>query len=92
MPLYQYKCENCNEEYEMFVAMELRREKMICPKCGSLGERLLGPSAVYVYSFNPMELNAEKDMGRHERMMKGRLYREDQDKRAVNHLANRSEV
>ncbi|MBR5626446.1 MAG: zinc ribbon domain-containing protein [Thermoguttaceae bacterium] len=31
MPIYEYRCQKCNEEFELLVR---RGTKLICPKCG----------------------------------------------------------
>jgi len=90
MPLYQYKCE-CGNELEEFSSIEHRRDKMICT-CGKMAYRIYGATPGYVYEFNPMMLSAERDIERGMKINSKRLYREDQDKRGVNHLANISEV
>lgn len=33
MPIYEYKCEDCEKEFEVFTF--LKDEKPICPSCGS---------------------------------------------------------
>lgn len=92
MPLYQYRCKACEKITEEFAPMNAIPKYGKCEHCGAPTERWLGAAHVYIWNWNPMELNAEKDMERAERINKGRLYREDQDKRFVNHLANISEV
>lgn len=33
MPIYEFKCEECGNSFEIFSSLD---EKAICPKCGSL--------------------------------------------------------
>jgi putative FmdB family regulatory protein len=33
MPIYEYKCENCKNEFEVFTF--LKDEEPLCPSCGS---------------------------------------------------------
>jgi len=35
MPIYEYRCEECNEHFQVFVRSPSRPAKLICPKCGS---------------------------------------------------------
>ena len=35
MPIYEYQCQECGEEFEKFVRSMTRQEEAICPKCGS---------------------------------------------------------
>lgn len=35
MPTYNFKCNNCETEFEVFCKMN-ERESQICPNCGSL--------------------------------------------------------
>lgn len=32
MPIYEFKCEECGNSFEIFINLD---EKPICPKCGS---------------------------------------------------------
>lgn len=34
MPIYEYKCENCNQDVEIF-HKTLKVENILCPQCGS---------------------------------------------------------
>lgn len=72
--------------------MEQRKKYIQCGHCGGPAERQIGATPGYVFAWNPFELNAERDMERGERLNRGRLYREDQDKRFINHTVNLSEV
>ena len=90
MPLYQYKCE-CGTEFEEFSTIEHRRDEMTCT-CGKIAKRVYGPTPGRVWEWSPFSMSAEADMERGEKLNAHRLYREDQDKRYVNHLANISEV
>lgn len=45
MPLYDYKCERCGEEWEAFQEME-KHESCQCPKCKALGSQVIRPTQV----------------------------------------------
>jgi putative FmdB family regulatory protein len=35
MPIYEYRCEECDEDFEVFVRSPSQRANPTCPKCGS---------------------------------------------------------
>jgi putative FmdB family regulatory protein len=35
MPVYEYRCEECSEGFELFVRSPSRQADPVCPKCGS---------------------------------------------------------
>ena len=35
MPIYEYCCGECDEEFELFVRSAARQNAPTCPKCGS---------------------------------------------------------
>jgi putative FmdB family regulatory protein len=35
MPIYEYKCSNCNEVFEEFQTIGGSNENLICPKCNT---------------------------------------------------------
>jgi putative FmdB family regulatory protein len=35
MPIYEYRCEECNEPFEVFVRSSSHKTNPTCPKCGS---------------------------------------------------------
>jgi putative FmdB family regulatory protein len=35
MPVYEYRCEDCNERFELFVRSSSQKMNPSCPKCGS---------------------------------------------------------
>lgn len=35
MPIYEYRCEECNERFELFVRSGVKPEDLVCPVCGS---------------------------------------------------------
>lgn len=35
MPIYEYRCEECGEGFELFVRSPSRQVEPTCPKCGS---------------------------------------------------------
>ena len=84
MPLYQFECEACHRVTETFMDIEKRQKYIKCEHCGGPAERLLGAPSVYIFEWNPAELNAVRDMERGEKLNNNRLYREDQDKRDIN--------
>lgn len=34
MPIYEYKCQKCNEQFEMYKPLSASDEMVKCPKCG----------------------------------------------------------
>jgi putative FmdB family regulatory protein len=37
MPLYEYKCRRCGEEFEKLVRVSKDCATVVCPKCGDTG-------------------------------------------------------
>ena len=35
MPIYEYRCEECGEGFELFVRSPSRQAEPTCPECGS---------------------------------------------------------
>lgn len=35
MPIYDYRCEDCEEPFELFVRSVKQAPNAVCPKCGS---------------------------------------------------------
>jgi putative FmdB family regulatory protein len=35
MPIYEYRCEECDERFEVFVRSSAQQAAPTCPKCGS---------------------------------------------------------
>ena len=35
MPIYEYRCEECDEDFELFVRSLYQQAIPTCPKCGS---------------------------------------------------------
>ena len=35
MPIYEYRCEECDEDFELFVRSLSQQANLTCPKCGS---------------------------------------------------------
>ena len=49
MPTYDYRCNNCDHEFEEFQAMSAKPLKK-CPECGKLKlERLIGTGAAVIF-------------------------------------------
>jgi len=36
MPIYTYKCEDCEEEFDLLVGVSANPDKLECQKCGSV--------------------------------------------------------
>lgn len=49
MPVYNYRCESCNEEIEEFshVVSSSREVTVVCQKCGALAKRVLSTGIKY---------------------------------------------
>ncbi len=43
MPIYEYKCKNCDDVFEEFQSMGASSESVKCPKCGSTNVLPLEP-------------------------------------------------
>lgn len=41
MPLYDYRCKQCNGEYELFTTLSKWNLPVPCPDCGGEGERII---------------------------------------------------
>jgi putative FmdB family regulatory protein len=49
MPTYDYQCDACNHEFELFQSIKAEPEKK-CPECGKKKlRRLIGPGAALVF-------------------------------------------
>jgi len=49
MPTYDYRCNNCNHEFELFQSMK-DSPKRKCPECGQLKlERLIGTGGAVIF-------------------------------------------
>ena len=35
MPIYEYRCDECDERFELFLRSTTKRASPKCPKCGS---------------------------------------------------------
>ncbi len=35
MPIYEYRCNECGEKFELFVRSMVKQNSSSCPKCGS---------------------------------------------------------
>jgi putative FmdB family regulatory protein len=35
MPVYEFRCRDCGEDFEVDCHMREREEKAVCPQCGS---------------------------------------------------------
>ena len=45
MPLYEYKCTSCNNQYETREGFDAP-SRQPCPKCGSVAKRILHPPPI----------------------------------------------
>ena len=36
MPIYEYRCQDCNEPFELFVRSTSNPPTAVCPQCGSV--------------------------------------------------------
>jgi len=41
MPLYQYQCPNCDEQFDHFLKLENYKYPVSCPTCGRTGKKVL---------------------------------------------------
>ncbi len=48
MPTYEYKCEKCGNQFELFQGMKDEPAEK-CPKCGGRVKRLLGAGAGIIF-------------------------------------------
>jgi len=48
MPTYDYQCEDCSHQFEIFQAMTEKPLKK-CPECGAKVKRLIGPGAGLIF-------------------------------------------
>jgi len=49
MPTYEYRCDNCQHEFEQFQSIKARPVRK-CPECGKLGvQRLIGAGAGIIF-------------------------------------------
>ncbi|HOM18524.1 MAG TPA: zinc ribbon domain-containing protein [Thermoguttaceae bacterium] len=49
MPTYEYQCEACEHQFELFQSITAKPERR-CPRCGRLKlRRLIGPGAAIVF-------------------------------------------
>jgi len=39
MPIYEYRCDECDEKFELFVRSTTQKANPTCPKCGSKNAR-----------------------------------------------------
>ncbi len=45
MPLYEYNCDKCNKRFEAIIGFS-EKDKIKCPKCNKLAQRLLSGFAI----------------------------------------------
>ena len=45
MPLYEYRCDACGEEFEAFSTLAARQTAP-CPTCGQRGRKLISPVGI----------------------------------------------
>lgn len=49
MPIYTYRCEACEDEFDEFAKLEHYQDPQPCPNCGTTSKRILGdpPGVVF---------------------------------------------
>ncbi len=45
MPIYEYHCPNCNDDFELMRRMSDVDKPASCPRCGSQAEKLISAAA-----------------------------------------------
>ncbi len=45
MPIYEYRCQSCGNEFELMRPFAEAGELAICPQCGGRGEKLISTFA-----------------------------------------------
>ena len=76
MPVYKFKCKECNNEFEeLYLKQDDIKEKEKCPECGALAKKVFTAAAVSIGTGNPKwdkqiaeDPNEYKEMHYHEKM------------------------
>lgn len=48
MPTYDYRCESCGHEFELFESISASKTKT-CPSCGNKAKRLIGTGSAIIF-------------------------------------------
>ena len=56
MPLYEYKCQRCNNNFELFKPMSESSKEQMCPHCGKIGKKGRGKRVYSTPAFHNKEL------------------------------------
>ena len=57
MPIYSYKCNKCNKEFEKFLPLKRYKESQNCPDCNAVGTKQLTINAGGVWESSPLWLD-----------------------------------
>lgn len=49
MPLYEYKCTECGNEFELFKSFKESDDDEVCPKCGKIAKREIVDCGAVIY-------------------------------------------
>ena len=60
MPTYEYKCENCGNEFEEFQSITAEA-KADCPKCGSEAKRMISLNSGIIFKGKGFYVNDYKN-------------------------------
>lgn len=60
MPTYEYKCENCNDEFEEFQSIKAE-PKAKCPKCGHNAKRMISLNTGIIFKGKGFYVNDYKN-------------------------------
>ncbi|WP_295156557.1 FmdB family zinc ribbon protein [uncultured Brachyspira sp.] len=60
MPTYEYKCENCGNEFEEFQSIT-SEAKADCPKCGSESKRMISLNSGIIFKGKGFYVNDYKE-------------------------------
>lgn len=59
MPVYDYKCNECDSKYDIFHKSKENQEDIICPKCGSKNaSKLMSAPSISMHSLGSPEMPA----------------------------------
>jgi len=65
MPIYDFKCYDCNEVIGLFFHMNEERVAPICSKCGKETKRIFGTPLIDIRGWSPMnELRGDREVAR----------------------------
>jgi len=57
MPLYDFKCQKCENQFELFMSISHPRTAVACPECGAWAKRVIVLGHGGFQSENPTWLN-----------------------------------